>query len=116
MINSPMMSIGPQHSDSEFPGYFGAVVVQQICFAGLAFILLFFGVRLSGVFFPEWGVEGLALPLACAALALQLQDFLRRYFFTRKKVVTAFAIDTAAYLGRLAGLAWLFWWYRSNDN
>ena len=116
MINSPMMSIGPQQSDSESPGYFGAVVVHKICFAGLAFILLFFGVRLSGVFFPEWRVEGLALPLACIAVTYQLQDFLRRYFFTRKKIVTAFAIDTAAYLERLAGLAWLFWWYRSNDN
>ncbi len=61
-------------------------------------------------------MEGLALPLACIAVTFRLQDFLRRYFFTRKKVVTAFAIDTAAYLGRLAGLAWLFWWYRSNDN
>ena len=115
MIISPMMSIGPQQPDSESPGYFGAVVVQQICFAGLAFILLFFGMRLSGVFFPEWGVEGLALPLACAALALQLQDFLRRYFFTRKRAIRAFANDAVAYLGRLAGLAWLFWWYRSND-
>ena len=77
--------------------------------------MLLFGVRASGVFFPEWGVEGLALPLACAALALQLQDFLRRYFFTRKRAITALAIDVVAYLGRLAGLAWLFWWYRSND-
>ncbi len=115
MIISPMMSIGPQQSDSESPGYFGAVVIHQICFAGLAFILLFFGVRASGVFFPEWRVEGLALPLACAALALQLQDFLRRYFFTRKRAIRALANDAVAYLGRLAGLAWLFWWYRSND-
>ncbi len=115
MINAPMMSIGPQHSDSEAPGYFGAVVVQQICFAGLTFILLILGVRASGVFFPEWGVEGLALPLACAGLAFQFQDFLRRYFFTRKRAITAFANDVVAYLGRLAGLAWLFWWYRSND-
>lgn len=115
MINAPMMSIGPQHSDSEAPGYFGAVVVQQICCAGLTFIVLLFGVRASGVFFPEWGVEELALPLACAGLAFQVQDFLRRYFFTRKKAVTAFVNDAVAYLGRLAGLAWLFWWYRSND-
>ncbi len=115
MINSPMMSIGPQHSDSEAPGYFGAVVVHQICLAGLTFILLIFGVRLSGVFFPEWRVEGLALPLAGAAVTFQLQDFLRRYFFTRKRAVTAFANDAVAYLGRLAGLIWLFWWYRSND-
>ena len=115
MINSPMMSIGPQQSDTESAGYFGAVVVQQLCLAGLAFILLFFGVRLSGMFFPEWRVEALALPLACVALAWQLQDFLRRYFFTRKRAVEAFANDAVAYLGRLAGLAWLFWWYRSND-
>ena len=115
LINSPMMSIGPQQSDAESPGYFGAVVVHQICFAGLAFILLFFGVQASGVFFPEWRVEGLALPIACASLTYLLQDFLRRYFFTRKRAVTAFANDAVAYLGRLTGLAWLFWWYHTND-
>ncbi len=115
MIVSPMMSIGPKQSDADSSAYFGAVVVQQLCFGVLAFIVLLYGVRLSGAFFPEWRVEGLALPLACTALVFQLQDFLRRYFFTRKRAATALANDAVAYLGRLAGLAWLFWWYRSND-
>ncbi len=115
MIISPMMSIGPIQPEAESPAYFGAVVVQQICFAVLTFILFIFGVRMSGVFFPEWCVEGLAFPLACTASIFQLQNFLRRYFFTRKRAVTAFANDAVTYLGRLAGLAWLFWWYRSND-
>ncbi len=51
---------------------------------------------MSGVFFPEWRVEGLALPLACIAVAYQLQDFLRRYFFTRNRGVTAFGNDAVA--------------------
>ncbi len=115
MIISPMMSIGPLQPEAESPAYFGAVVVQQICFAVLTFILIMFGVRMSGVFFPEWRVEELAFPLACTASIFQLQNFLRRYFFTRMRAVTAFANDAVTYLGRLAGLAWLFWWYRSND-
>jgi len=107
MINSPMMSIGPKQPEAEAPAYFGAVVVQQICFSGVMFVLLFAGVRLSSVVFPEWGVEGLALPLAVAALAFQFQDFLRRYFFTRERPAAAFANDTIRYLGQIAVLVWL---------
>lgn len=104
----PMMSIGPKQHKDEAPAYYGAIVVQQIVFSCAVFLLLFGGVRLSGVVFPEWGVEGLALPLAFAALAFQFQDFFRRYFFTRGRVTAAFANDAIRYLGQIAVLIWLF--------
>ena len=107
-INSPMMSIGPKQNEAEAPAYYGAVIVQQVIFSCAVFLLLFGGVRLSGVVFPEWGVEGLALPLAFAALAFQFQIFLRRYFFTRGRVTAAFANDAIYYLGQIAVLIWLF--------
>ena len=90
-INSPMMSIGPKQPEAEAPAYYGAVMVQQAVFGTLVFLLVWGGTSLSAGFFPEWRIEGLALPLACAAVAYQFQDFLRRYFFTRGRSAAAFA-------------------------
>jgi O-antigen/teichoic acid export membrane protein len=108
MINSPMMSIGPKQSEAEAPTYYGAVIVQQVIFSCVVSFLLFCGAQLSGMVFPEWRMEGLALPLATAALALQFQDFLRRYFFTWGRAAEAFANDAIRYLGQIAVLIWLF--------
>ena len=81
-INSPMMSIGPKQAEDDAPAYYGAVIFQQLVFGISAFALVWAGVSLSAVLFPEWQVAGLALPLACVTIALQFQDFLRRCFFT----------------------------------
>ncbi len=108
LIISPMMSIGPKQCRERVPAYYAAVVVQQLVFAGLVFVLLLAAVRLSAVLFPQWRVPGLGLALAAAALFFQLQDFLRRYFFTRARGGTAFAIDALRYLGQLVLLLWLF--------
>ena len=108
MINNPMMSVGPKQDAAEAPAYYGAVMAQQAAFSVATFVLLLAGVNLAVVVFPEWRVEGLALPLAAAAVAFQFQDFLRRYFFTRGRPVVAFVSDAVRYLGQIAVLAWLF--------
>lgn len=113
-INSPMMSIGPKQSESESTAYFGAVIFQQIAFSCGACFLLFAGVKLSGIAFPEWHLQGLALPLAAAALACQLQDFLRRYFFTRGRPSAAFANDAILYLGQIFVLICVFLAFRDS--
>jgi len=107
-ISSPMMSIGPKQPESGAPAYYGAVMVQQIVLSGLVFFLLLTGVRIVGTVFPEWRMAALALPLAAAAVAFQLQDFLRRYFFTRGRGAAAFVSDAIRYLGQIAILIWLF--------
>jgi len=111
-INSPMMSIGPKQPKEEAPAYYGAIIVQQVVFSCVAFLLLFGGIRLSGLVFPEWGTENLALPLATAAFAIQSQDFLRRYFFTQGRGAAAFANDAIRYLGQIAFLICLFMFFQ----
>jgi len=107
-INSPMMSVGPKQPESEVRAYYGAIFVQQIVFSCVIFVLLYLGVRLSAVMFPEWQADSLALPLASAALGFQFQDFLRRYFFTRERSSAAFANDAIRYLSQIIVLIWLF--------
>ncbi len=92
-INSPMMSIGPKQAEADAPAYYGAVVFQQLVLGISTFAIVWTGVALSDLVFPEWQVAGLALPLACAAIAFQFQDFLRRCFFTRRRGMIAFTND-----------------------
>lgn len=108
LITSPMMSIGPKQSELRAPAYFGAVIVQQLMFSVVVFGLILIGTEASAMMFPEWGVERLAFPLACAAFAMQFQQFLRRYFFTQARGAAAFASDAVRYLGQLIALLWLF--------
>jgi O-antigen/teichoic acid export membrane protein len=101
MVNMPMMSIGPKQADADLPEYYGAVFVQQAAYAALSFTLLWLGAMACDALFPAWGITGLALPLAFAGAAFQMQDFLRRYFFARGRSKAAMATDAVSYLGQI---------------
>ena len=99
---------GPKQAEDDAPAYYGVAILQQLVLGISTFAMVWIGVALSDLVFPEWQVAGLALPLACAAVAFQFQDFLRRCFFTRGRGMIAFTNDAARYLGQLAVLVWLF--------
>ncbi|BCL60052.1 hypothetical protein DGMP_07450 [Desulfomarina profundi] len=99
-IIAPMMSIGPKQTPEEEPGYYGAVCVQQVVWSMGCSLLLWLGVRLSYVFYPQWQIENLACPLAVTLLAWQLQDFLRRYFFVRNQGEWHFSMMPSVILAR----------------
>ena len=107
-IIAPMMSIGPKQPAAELPVYYGAVIVQQVVFSLCGFVVLFAAIEASPLVFPDWGLGGLGLPLASAAVAFQCQDFLRRYLFMRGRAAQAFVNDGVRYLGQLVVLIWLF--------
>ena len=107
-IIAPMMSIGPKQPAAELPAYYGAVIVQQVVFSLCGFVVLFAAVEATPLVFPDWGLGGLGLPLASAAVAFQCQDFLRRYLFARGRAAQAFVNDGVRYFGQLAVLTWLF--------
>jgi O-antigen/teichoic acid export membrane protein len=108
LIVAPMMSIGPKTEAFRQRVYFGAVVVQQGAFTILSACLFFIVVQMVSVLKPEWGLDGLILPLLCAGLAAQLQNFFRRYLFTRERGDRAFLIDLLRYFGQLAVFVPLF--------
>jgi len=107
-IIAPMMSIGPKQEKELQASYYGAVFFHQTIWALACFGLLFLGVWGSGYAMPHWQIRSLALPLATALLAWQLQDFLRRYFFVRGHSDLAFLNDAVSYLGQLLVLVVVF--------
>jgi len=104
LILSPMMSIGPKQRSSERPAWLGAVALQQLSFSFLSFLLLWGGILLTQSLLPEMRLAPFALPLACAAAAMQLQDFLRNHFFSESRFGAALISDALAYLGRIVGV------------
>ena len=107
-IVTPMMTLGPRREEGAAQEYFGTVLALQLLTASATFVLVLAGVKIMGLFSAEWRLDRLLLPLATAALAFQLQDFVRRYFLTRGRAGLAFGNDLVSYGGQvllLVGLA-----------
>lgn len=101
LIVAPMMSVGPKQEEKDRPFYFGAVIVQELALVACCFVLVFVALEFSAVFFPGRNLQHLALPLAVSAFAYQMQDFLRRYFFSTRQSRRAFIDDACSYLPQL---------------
>jgi O-antigen/teichoic acid export membrane protein len=101
MIVAPMMSIGPKQEREDRPFYYGSVVFQELVLVTFCFLLVFAGLRTLSRFFHHPELEHLALPLACAAFAYQMQDFMRRYFFATQQCRRALVNDMLSYLTQL---------------
>lgn len=103
----PMMSLGPKQPSDSIPGYFGAIIVQHLIYSGLTLPVLWAALWFISPLVLELQLDDLALPLACVMIAVQTQDALRRYLFTRDRGLAAFVNDAVRYLGQLAALFWL---------
>lgn len=114
-ILSPMLSIGPKQAEEKRAEYFGSVFMQQVGFACITSFLVFWGIHWSDIPFPQWKISNLALPLACVSFCSQLQEFMRRYFFTNSRPVDAFINDIISYLGQII-LVFLLFKYRQADT
>ncbi len=101
LIVAPMMSIGPKISNDSRPHYFGAVVIQQLCFAVLGLAGINLAVRAVAVYFHEPDMNQLCWPLSIAVFAYLVQDFFRRYLFATKQRRRAFLNDAMSYVPQL---------------
>jgi len=101
LVVAPMMSIGPKQHEKDVPAYYGAAFTQQIMISGFLSLIVFLGLSQSEKVLPWPELTVLALPVAFVILAFQMQDFIRRYFFTRGRAVHAFISDVISYFGQL---------------
>lgn len=101
LIISPMMSVGPKQDESDRPRYFGAVVFQEMVLVLFCFVLVLVALTVSSDLFPHRNLRSLALPLAVSAFAYQMQDFVRRYFFSTHQGRHALVDDALSYLPQL---------------
>jgi O-antigen/teichoic acid export membrane protein len=100
LIISPMMSIGPKQAAGAQAGYYGSVLLQQVAQALIGTGLFLGGYHLLVAVRPQWQVPELVVPVAAAIVADQLQEFARRYLFTRDRACHAFMVDLVTYGSR----------------
>lgn len=105
LILAPVQSIAAKYDANGNHTYFTSVLVQQVGFAVLSASLVFLCAWAASLYFPTWGRHHLALPMAAVVFADQLQEHLRRWFFSHGRERTAFLIDVLSYPGRLAAIA-----------
>lgn len=101
LIISPMMSIGPKQEEKDRSAYFGAVVFQELVLVTVCFVLVLAVLNISSSLFRQSQLQHLAWPLAVSALAYQMQDFIRRYFFATRQSRCALADDVLSYVTQL---------------
>jgi O-antigen/teichoic acid export membrane protein len=101
LIIAPMTSIGPKQEERDRPFYFGALVFQELVLVTGCFVLVYSVLKVSGNFARFSEIRQLALPLAIAAFAYQMQDFLRRYFFATSQSRRALLDDVLSYFSQL---------------
>lgn len=101
LIVAPMMSIGPKAKDENRPHYFGAVAIQELCFAVLGLAVINLAVRAVAVYFHQPDLNQLAWPLSFTVFAYLIQDFFRRYLFATKQRRRAFLNDAMSYVPQL---------------
>lgn len=109
IVAQPMMSIGPKEVVSSQRAYFGAVFGQQLVTVAAVFVLLYAGFLVVGIVLGNPKLSDVALPVAVVAGAFLMQEFVRRFAFTRQHSRIAIRLDTVAYLTQLVLiLAWRY--------
>lgn len=109
LISAPMQVIGPQRGAANEAVYYRCALQLQIAFSLLLALAAVSALHVLARLFPEWGLVGLALPVAAASMTFVAQDFLRRYLIARNDTVTALISDAGTYGLRVLLLALLGW-------
>jgi O-antigen/teichoic acid export membrane protein len=108
MLTTPMLSIGGTHTNADSPKYFGSVILSQITLSIISSILLVIGVLIADFLFFNGQERHLAVPIAVATLAANIQYFLRRYTFTKDAPFVGFMSDFFRYAVQIGVLVWIF--------
>jgi len=108
LITAPMMSIAPKQNTCDKASYYGDVMIKQVYFSSLSFILVIVLGNSLHYFFPAFELSDLVLPLAFVVVTVQFQDFIRRLLFSQGKAKRGFINDAVRYLGQIFLLIYIF--------
>jgi O-antigen/teichoic acid export membrane protein len=107
-FSQPVMSLGPKQAPDQVERYYASSFALQVIGAAVAAIVLVGAALVTQATGQFLELQPLLYPLAVCIFVAQVQDYLRRYAFTRSAVRRAFAADLARYATQLLGLVLLF--------
>jgi O-antigen/teichoic acid export membrane protein len=107
LVTQPHNVLGQRRTGDDYAHYTASTALAQGGFslaAALAAVAAAGVLELSGL-----GGAGVALALAPALVAWQLQEFARRVLYTEGRIAAAFRLDVLSYGGQTAALVLLAW-------
>jgi O-antigen/teichoic acid export membrane protein len=101
-IIAPMMTLAHSEKQADRPAYYGAVFTHQLIYSATTGLLVVPALTLAAMLFglqpPALEIQ---LALIAALTASQVQDFLRRYHFTRDAPVISLIGDMLRFPGQI---------------
>lgn len=101
VIVAPMLSLAPKIIKENLEEYYSATFVLQ----GLLVTIIVAVALAATIFNPQDGIKWLeskaVLPMLVCLVSVQLQDYMRRIFFSQGKPRLAFFIDLISYAGQI---------------
>ena len=106
-IIAPMFSIAPTRTELTIEYYYGGMFCQQMVFSIISFLIIYLGLKfpVSLGWFHEATINPISLSFAI--VAVQIQNFIRRLFFSQKKIISAIFCDLVSYPTLIAILIYL---------
>ena len=102
LLVPPMLTIAAKQKQTGAATYRGTMLVHQALLAAAIAGFVFAGAWSSAWLMPEWGLDGLALPLAAMVFFAQWADFMRRYHFAFGRADVSFGVDALRYGAQIA--------------
>lgn len=100
-VLAPMMTFTAKKNQE---GYTQSLVVMMAASAVAMAMLCSSFIKISGHFFPMWGISEYAAPVTFLIVSRAAQEFLRRFLFIHGQAARALIIDIAVSLLIVAGL------------
>lgn len=102
LIVQPHNVLGASRDRGDYTRYTSSMLVGQIVFAVLQAVLLLSAAAVSQL--AGWGFAPLLVAATVAVVAWQMQEFVRRVYYTEERVSAAFVNDLIKYGGQGIGL------------
>jgi O-antigen/teichoic acid export membrane protein len=106
-ITTPMMSLGVKKDSIIRDKYYFSMMILQWIYASIAMISIFSFFHLIALVDENWSIGDLVYKISIFIFIYLCQDFLRRYFFVRKKALFVIFMDSIAYVGSVSMAAYL---------
>lgn len=108
-ILTPMASLSFSFQGHEQKCYYGSLFKIQGILAILFVVLIFLSTGIWQLAFKEEGLNSIFMAMGLCIAGVQMQEFVRRFFFNNFKGKNAILNDIVCYGGQIVGFIFLIW-------
>ena len=101
-IIQPLMSLSPKYKGDTLKSFYGSMLFIQLLWIIIYSLVICTGFIFQNQFESIDRISEYFIPVFSVLITFQIQDFIRRLFFSLSKPEKAFLSDSISYLGRIA--------------